>query len=88
MDALDRSNLTRTQLALWLSQHLNPDTPLYHSGLGIVIPARIDRGAFSMAFQKFLDCSDIMRPAITIENGAAVFVALYNVLAVWASVLL
>ncbi|MCC6798136.1 MAG: amino acid adenylation domain-containing protein [Candidatus Hydrogenedentes bacterium] len=70
MDAFDRSNLTRTQLALWLSQQLNPDTPLYHSALGVIIPAHIDRVAFNAAFQKFLDCSDIMRTAITIDGGA------------------
>lgn len=69
LGAFDDSNLTRTQLALWLGQKLNPDTPLYHTVLGLIIPTRIDPAAFVAAFRKLVECSDALRTVVTLDGG-------------------
>jgi amino acid adenylation domain-containing protein len=69
LDPFEQSNLTRTQLAFWLGQQLNPETPLFHCASGVVIPKRLDAEAFAAAHKKMVACSDAMRTVITLENG-------------------
>ncbi|MDZ4859498.1 MAG: AMP-binding protein, partial [Candidatus Hydrogenedentes bacterium] len=69
MDTFEQSNLTRAQMVFWLGQKLNPDTPLYHTAIGMVIPKAIDRVAFTAALQKIIDNSDVLRTVIEMKNG-------------------
>jgi len=56
-------------MVFWLGQKLNPDTPLYHTAVGLVVPKAIDRDAFSAAMQKLVDSADILRTVIELKNG-------------------
>lgn len=68
-DLLDRSNLTQSQLAIWLGQQLNPDTPLYNMIRAFTFAGDVDVPAFQRAFQALIAGSDAMRTVIAVVDG-------------------
>ena len=63
------SNLTTSQMLLWLGQKLNPDTPLYNMVLVFTIEREINPAIFQQAFQNLVDRSDALRTVIQETNG-------------------
>lgn len=66
---LDRSNLTKNQLLIWLGQQLQPEIPLYNGVHTFAIPVDVDPRAFQVAFQALIDCSDVMRTVVLSVDG-------------------
>jgi amino acid adenylation domain-containing protein/non-ribosomal peptide synthase protein (TIGR01720 family) len=64
-----RSNLSKSQLLIWMGQKLHPDVPLYNTVLIFHISGKIDPTAFRMAFQALIDRSDTFRTVIDEHNG-------------------
>ena len=64
-----RSNLSKSQLLIWMGQKLHPDVPLYNTVLIFHISGKIDPTAFRMAFQALIDRSDTFRTVIDENNG-------------------
>ena len=68
-DMAERSNLTTSQLLLWLGQKLNPDMPLYNMVLAFTIDGEIEPAIFQQAFQTLVDRSDALRTIIEEVDG-------------------
>ena len=69
-DVEQRSNLSRSQMLIWLGQTLDQDSPLYNSAMAWRIHAKIDRRKFASAFDELvLDC-DAMRTVISQRQSA------------------
>ncbi|MCP4594575.1 MAG: hypothetical protein GY842_27915, partial [bacterium] len=66
---LDRSNLTRNQLLVWLGQKLQPDVPLYNMSSVFSITGELDPGHFQRAFQALVSSSDGLRTVIREVDG-------------------
>lgn len=66
---LQQSNLTATQLTLWLGQKLHADTPLYNMTLCFRIEAALDHDAFQRAFSALVDRSDAFNTVFTEVDG-------------------
>ena len=62
----EQSNLTASQLLLWVGQKLNPDAPLYNMVFIFTIQGAIAPDHFQRAFQALVDRSDVFR--LTIEE--------------------
>ena len=65
----DQSNLTVSQLLLWLGQKLNPDVPLYNMAFLFTLSGGIDDAHFQAAFQALVDASDTLRTVIVEVEG-------------------
>lgn len=65
----DASNLTQSQLMIWLGQKLNPDAPLYNMVHTFTIHGSINPTSFQAAFQALLDRSDALRTVIDEINN-------------------
>ncbi|MGD1805298.1 amino acid adenylation domain-containing protein [Dapis sp. BLCC M126] len=68
-DIVERSNLTSSQLLLWLGQKLNPETPLYNMVWVFTIDGEIDPVSFQQAFQTLVNNSDALRTVIEEVDG-------------------
>lgn len=75
-NALDRleaiaadSNLSMSQLMIWMGQKLDPQAPLYNMALVFDFTGRIDTDSFCAAFEALVVLSDAMRLVITDSNG-------------------
>jgi amino acid adenylation domain-containing protein len=65
----DRSNLTGTQLLIWLSQQLHPNSPLYNNASNVEIPTEIQLEYFQTAFQALINASDALRTVFVEVDG-------------------
>ena len=63
------SNLTTSQMLLWLGQKLNPDIPLYNMVLVFTIKGEINSAIFQQAFKTLVNASDALRTTIQEING-------------------
>ncbi|MEJ2176865.1 MAG: condensation domain-containing protein, partial [Gammaproteobacteria bacterium] len=63
-DLAKRSNLTNSQLLIWLGQQLNPDSPLYNMAMRFDIYGAIDIETFENALGAVVGASDSMRSII------------------------
>jgi amino acid adenylation domain-containing protein len=63
------SNLTGSQLLLWLGQRLHPEAPLYNMVLAFDIGGTLDALHFEAAFNALLDRSDALRTVIDESGG-------------------
>src|SRR5215203_1887003 len=55
------SNLTQSQLWIWIGQQLNPDVPLYNVVFTFELFGEINVSHFQTAFQILINKSDSMR---------------------------
>lgn len=65
----ESSDLSRSQLLLWLGQRLNPDAPQYNMVLTFEIFGEIRRSDFRQAFEMLVGSSDAMRTHIVEVDG-------------------
>ena len=65
----ESSNLSRSQLLLWMGQRLNPDAPQYNMVLTFEIFGEIRVADFRQAFRMLVDSSDAMRTRIVEVDG-------------------
>ncbi len=65
----EKSNLTTSQLLLWLGQKLNPDKPLYNMVFTFTIEGNIDVVHFRRALRVLIDRSDALRTIIEEIDG-------------------
>ncbi|MGI9318790.1 MAG: amino acid adenylation domain-containing protein, partial [bacterium] len=65
-DLANRSNLTNSQLLIWLGQQLNPGSPLYNMAMRFDIDAAIDVDAFRAAVGEVVGDSDSMRSVVEV----------------------
>ena len=63
------SNLTATQLQIWLGQKLHPNAPLYNMIHTFTIHGPIEPAAFQQAFQESINKSDALRTVIREIDG-------------------
>ncbi len=68
-DIAEQSNLTTSQLMLWLGQKLNPQAPLYNMVLAFTIDGQINPLLFQQAFQTVVNSSDALGTVIEEENN-------------------
>ena len=64
-----KSNLTVSQLLLWLGQQLNPGIPLYNMVFSFTLRGGLDPIHFQKAFQALIDRCDILRLTFSESNG-------------------
>ena len=60
-----KSNLTVSQLLLWLGQKLNPNIPLYNMVFHFTIEGKIEPLFFQQAFQSLFNHCDALRLTFT-----------------------
>ncbi len=65
----DRSNLTKSQLLIWLGQRLTPQLPLYNMAMAFKIEAKLNREAFQAVFQLLINASDALRSVFYEKTG-------------------
>ena len=65
----DRSNLTKSQLLIWVGQKLNPQIPLYNMVLSFVFKGSIKPVVFQKAFQTLINSTDALRTVFEEING-------------------
>ena len=65
----DQSNLTKSQLLIWVGQKLNPQIPLYNMVLAFTIKGGIQPTYFQRAFQALINTSDALRMVFEERNG-------------------
>ena len=68
-DLLERSNLTRSQLAIWTGQRLHPEAPLYNMAFAFRLHGRVDGRRFQRAFARLVDSSDSLRTVVEEVDG-------------------
>lgn len=61
-----KSNLSQSQLLIWIGQQLNPDKPLYNTVQIFSIYHSIDAKHFSLAFNTLIAHSDAMRTVLRV----------------------
>lgn len=67
------TNLTRSQLLLWMGQQFDPDAPLYNMAMTFDIDGPVDVDAFRRAFDAVVAGSDALRTIVTTEmDGSGV----------------
>ena len=59
--AYELSNLTRSQLQIWMGQNLLPEIPIYNLAVALNIHGEIDPLHFGKAFQTLINSSDALR---------------------------
>ena len=64
-----KSNLTVSQLLLWLGQKLNPDVPQYNMAFLFTLSGGINGTHFQAAFQALVQSSDTLRTVIEEVEG-------------------
>ncbi|MCP4996507.1 MAG: amino acid adenylation domain-containing protein, partial [Gammaproteobacteria bacterium] len=68
-DMLDRTNLTRGQLHLWLGQQLHPETSLYTLACAAMILGDVQFTHFQNAVQTLVNSCDALRTIIEVVDG-------------------
>jgi len=68
-ELLNRSNLTRNQLIVWLGQKMNPDAPLYNNPFILKLSGPLVPEHFQRAFRAIVDSSDAMRTIFEEVDG-------------------
>jgi amino acid adenylation domain-containing protein/non-ribosomal peptide synthase protein (TIGR01720 family) len=67
--ALEKANLTTSQLLIWMGQELNPDVPLYNMILSFHLLGPVDAHLFEQAFDQLTqDCESLRTIIETIEG--------------------
>ena len=69
---LDRSNLTNSQLLIWLGQQMARNVPLYNTAFAFHLRGVIDPKLFRAAFQTTLDRTDALRSVFAGVRGVPV----------------
>ncbi|MCO5189563.1 MAG: amino acid adenylation domain-containing protein [Anaerolineae bacterium] len=64
-----RSDLTQSQLAIWLGQQLAPDKPLYNMAHTFAIDGPVEPERFAQAFAAVVEGSDALRTIIVDVGG-------------------
>lgn len=57
----EHSNLTRSQLLIWMGQRLDPSVPLYNMALSFALPFEVDAPAFRQAVDECIGASEALR---------------------------
>jgi len=65
----ERSNLTRSQLQIWMGQNLLPEIPIYNLAVALNIHGEIDPVHFGKAFQTLVNSSDALRTVLEEIDG-------------------
>ena len=65
----ERSNLTRSQLQIWMGQNLLPEIPIYNLAVALNIHGEIDPIHFGKAFQTLVNSSDALRTVLEEIDG-------------------
>ncbi|MDH3958798.1 MAG: amino acid adenylation domain-containing protein, partial [Actinomycetota bacterium] len=65
------SPLTRAQEALWASQQMHPDVPLYNMAFVFHIDGALDEGTFVSAFTQLVAEADALRTVLVSSEGVA-----------------
>ena len=63
------SNLTRSQLLVWLGQQQYPDAPLYNMVITFEFPREMHADRFRAAFQGVVDDCDALRSIFEVRSG-------------------
>ena len=66
---LQQSNLTTSQLYIWMGQQLRPDLPLYNMALSFTIEEALSPVRFQEAFDTLVAHTDALRTVFVLENG-------------------
>ncbi|MBV7333004.1 hypothetical protein KFU94_33200 [Chloroflexi bacterium TSY] len=66
------SNLTQSQLAIWIGQQMHPGVPLYNEAHTFTIHGEVDPDHFARAFQAVVDRSDALRTVFTQQDGSPI----------------
>ena len=69
---LDRSDLTHSQLQIWLGQTLHADAPLYNMAFGFVFAGGLDPARFCRAWQHVVDGNEALRTSVVSRDGVPV----------------
>lgn len=64
-----KTNLTTSQLLIWLGHQQHPDAPIYNMSAAFRIGKKLDEGAFSRALQKTIDESDSLKSIFVEKEG-------------------
>ncbi len=64
-----RSNLSKSQLMIWMGQQLEPHSPLYNMVLAFHFKKPMNKQVFSQAFIKLVAESDALRTVIEVIDG-------------------
>ena len=65
----ERSNLSRSQLMIWMGQRLEPAVPLYNMTYRFDLRGEVHPQLFRTAFQALVDRTDAMRTVFAEEDG-------------------
>lgn len=68
-EVMAKTNLTRSQMMLWVGQKLNPGVPLYNMVMSFTINGAVDARVFQQAFAGVVAASDAMRSVIEEDGG-------------------
>jgi Condensation domain/AMP-binding enzyme len=68
-DAVGQTNLTQSQLAMWMAQQLQPELPLLNLAALFIVARELDPQRFGRAFQALIDSSDALRTVFEEEDG-------------------
>ncbi|HXG50498.1 MAG TPA: amino acid adenylation domain-containing protein [candidate division Zixibacteria bacterium] len=65
----DRSNLTPSQLQIWLAQNLLPEAPVFNLACALYLDGQIDVALFRQAFSVLVASSDALRTRFEEDEG-------------------
>ena len=63
------SNLTHSQLQIWIGQRLSPDSPLYNMAFAYLFEGELRTDVFRRAWQDVVDDSDALRTVVDERDG-------------------
>ena len=66
---VEHSNLSKSQLMIWMGQQLETESPLYNMVLCFYLQEIIDTECFQQAFSTLISSSDALRTIIETVNG-------------------
>lgn len=64
-----KTNLTTSQLLIWLGHQQHSDAPIYNMSAAFQIGKKLDEDAFTRALQKTIDASDSLKSIFVEEEG-------------------
>lgn len=64
-----KTNLTTSQLLIWLGHQQHPDAPIYNMSAAFQIGKKLDERAFARALQKTIDESDSLKSIFMEKDG-------------------
>ena len=65
----EHSNLTRSQLQIWMGQNLLPEIPIYNLAVGLSLNGEIEYRHFINSFQSLVNSSDALRTVLEEIDG-------------------